>query len=436
MWARTTTLSALLASAAAISCHDSPTATLGINVGLETDAFTRAPAPTELIVNSVGLDGTVIELSRTALPADTISLGDKQLTDVAEIGVLAIDATGKPLLKGQSLYIQLGSLQTQDVSVFVQRVGETARLPNVTQQLDAPQVQVGAGRYLLGASGTTTTFYDLLLLSEAVGFPTLKRPAQSLATFGTAGIIIDDKGATTLDLSDGSQTDLNTPAGGTFAEVAGGDSIVNLLDESVFVVGGTRTTGDASLRVFNVTQAGDVSFLSFTTARKGACATYVPGRGLFVYGGAGTDSSAELIAPTSTVGTKLAFPADPVVGCAATALDNAHVLVVGGVGTAQDPNAMAPARVIDVSCASNCVPAPWMGTTPLVRADAVTIATGVGLVLGDDASGNSHLYRQTVDASVEVPLKVARRGARLVLLPNPGQAAIVGGAPSIEQYLE
>ena len=47
-----------------------------------------------------------------------------------------------------------------------------------------------------------------------------------------------------------------------------------------------------------------------------------------------------------------------------------------------------------------------------------------------------HHFRATPGGPTEIPLKVPRRGARLIGLPVNGTAAIVGGAPSIEKYVE
>ena len=422
--------------ASSTSCKDTPSATIAITTGEELDAFSRAPAPTTLIVENIGLDGKVTELSRTSLPADEISLGDKSRTEVGAFRITAIDATGKPLLKGESLFVQFGALEAASLEVFVQRTGELARFPRAPAQLEAPRVGLTVARYVFAATGTSTFLYDLLLLRPSAPLPALPRPAKSLATFGTAAIIIDEQGATTVDLSSGSASDLSAPAGGTFAEIAGGNT-TEATDGSLYVVGGTRTVGGPTTRVFAISPQGGVGFAALASSREGACATWVEGRGLFVYGGAGaTEPGGELLAPGVTLGTKLPLPPDPVKGCGATALDGSHVLVVGGVGSAADVNGAAQARVIDLACATACTPAPWQGTLPLVRAEALTLAADAALVVGDDPAGASHVFRLTPGGPKELPLRVPRRGARLIALPVKGTAAIVGGAPSIEQYRE
>ena len=417
------------------SCKDDPTATVAITVGPELDAFSRSPAPTTLIVENIGLDGTVTELSRTALPADEISLGDKSRTDVGAFRLTATDATGKALLKGESLFVQFGALQDASLQIFMQRTGELARLPNAPVALDAPRVGLTVARYVLAASGTGSFLYDLLLLKPAPSLGALPRAAKSLGAFGTAAVVIDEAGASTVDLSTGQSSDLTAPAGGTFAEIAGGASTV-AGDGAISIVGGTRATGGATARVFKIAVDGSVAFAALAAPREGACAAWVDGRGLFVYGGAGTDAAAEILAIGASVATKLPFPADPVKGCAATPLDASHVLVVGGVGSPSDVGGAAQARVIDLACTASCVPAPWMGTLPLVRAEAITFAADAALVLGDDASGASRLFRATAAGPKEITLRVPRRGARLIALPVKNTVAVVGGAPEIEQYVE
>lgn len=431
----------LLASAAGIlvlgACTDPPTATLTITTGEETDAFSRAPAPTTLLVEGMGLDGTVEQLAKTSLPTDDVSLGDKSRADIGAIRVTASDATGKALLKGETLFVQYGALENTSLEVFVQRTGELARLPRAPMTLEAPLLGVSVGRYLVAASGTDIYLYDLLRLTVLSGIPALPKPARSLVTFGAAAIVIDDQGASTFDLSAQTVGELAAPAGGTFAEVAGG-ATVYLPDGSAFVVGGTRSTGGPSARVLAITKEGGVAFASLATPREGACATWVEGRGLVIAGGT-TDpkaAGAEVLAPGSTQGAPLAYPADAVKRCGAATIDPSHVLVAGGVGSPDDVKGAAPARVLDLACAKDCKPAVWTGALPLVRAEAFALTQGAALVVGDDASGATRAFRMTSAEAREIAVKAPRRNARLVALPVAGTAAIVGGAAPIEQYVE
>lgn len=418
------------------ACSDGPTATLTLTPGDELDAFSKGPVPTTLVVESVDLDGNVQELARTALPTDDISLGDKGRTDVGSIRVRASDAAGNVVLKGETLYLQFGALENTSLEVFVQRVGELARLPRSAQALDAPLLGTTVARYVVAATGTTLSLYDLLQLQPLTGLAALPRSARSFVTFGTAAIVIDDVAASTVDLSTGSFSDLPAPEGGTFAEVAGGLT-VNAPDGSAYVVGGTRSTGGPSQRVLVISKEGVTSFASLSVPREGACATWVEGRGVVVVGGGDASAAgAELLPIGTSQGAKLAYPADAVKRCGASTLDASHVLVAGGVGSATDVAGAAPARVLDLACTADCKPVVWPGALPLVRAESFTLTPTVALIAGDDAAGATRVFRASATETREIALKAPRRNGRLVALPIKGTVAIVGGNAPIEQYVE
>jgi hypothetical protein len=431
------------AALALAACTSTPTATFTVTTGDETDAFTRSPAPTLLVVDALDLTGNAQEVARTALPADTLPLGDKARTDVGAIRVTALDAAGKQLLRGETLYVQFGALENTPLEVFVQRLGELARMPRGGAVLDAPRLGVTNARYIIAASGMQVLVYDLLTLQALSGIPSFPRAAKSLVTFGAAAIAIDEQGATTIDLSTAQTSELTAPADGSFAEVAGGMTI-SAPDGSAYVIGGTRTSGGPSQRVLSITKDGAIAFVTLAVPREGACATWVDGRGVVIVGGnvpgaAGTTNATvgvEVLAPGSGQATRLSFPADAVKGCGASTLDASHVLVAGGVGSSADVGGAAPARVVDLSCGSMCTPAIWPGPLPLVRAESFTLAPGAALVAGDDAAGASHVFRVTATESKEIPLKAPRRNARMIGLPVKGTVAIVGGAAPIEQYIE
>lgn len=418
-----------------VACSSTPTATFTLTTGEEADALTRSPAPTTLVVQALDTDGNAQELARTALPTEELSLGDKSRTDVGALRVLALDPAGKTLLRGETLYVQFGAIENAPLDVFIQRTGELARMPGSTVALDAPRLGLTVARYVVAASGTSLALYDLLLLKSLTSVPALPRPARSLVTFGTAAIVIDEAGATTVDLSTSAATDLPAPTGITFAEIAGGTTVA-LADGSAYVVGGTRTTGGPSARVLVFGKDGTVSAATLATPREGACATWVEGRGLVIVGGSATGVGAEVLAPGAVQSAPLAYAPDAVRGCGASALDASHVLVAGGVGSTADVGGAAPARVVDLACASSCAPAVWPGAMPLVRAESFTLAQDAVLVAGDDATGASRVFRATAAGTKEVPVKAARKNARLVALPIKGTVAIVGGSAPIEQYIE
>jgi hypothetical protein len=419
-WPRVSFVGVLLAS-----CSGTPDGTVNIVTGEETDVFTRAPAPVTLVTETIALDGTRTEISRAQLPVDDVRLGDQQRTAIGALGVTGLDATGKAVVRGETLHVQWGALENVALQLFVQRTGELARLPNGPAAFDPVATTVIAGRYLFGANGTSTILYDLLALKPIDGAPpVLPRPARSVASVGTAIVVIDQEGATTFELGDGSTFPLTPPSGGTFAEVAGGLR-TGSQDATQYIVGATRTSGGPTPRIFLIDAESKASFAALIVPREGACATYVEGRGLVVVGGDAAGAGAEVLAAGAPLATPLPFPPDPVRGCGAATLDTSHVLVVGG----------GSARVLDLACTQSCAPLAWPDPVPLVRAEAFALGPDAAFVVGDDESGATHAYRVSATGTREIPLRIPRRGGRL--LPTPTRALTVfGGGPGIEQYID
>jgi hypothetical protein len=149
-----------------------------------------------------------------------------------------------------------------------------------------------------------------------------------------------------------------------------------------------------------------------------------------------TGGGAEVLAVGTVQAAALPYPADAVKGCAAATLDASHVLIAGGSGSASDVDGAALTRVVDLACASDCKPAAWPGAVPLVRAEAFALAPDAALIVGDDSTGASRVFRASAGGPREIALKAPRRNARVIGLPIKGTAAVVGGAAAIEQYLE
>ena len=422
-----------------LACSSKPEGSIELLVGGETDAMTRAPAPVSLLVESVASDGTATQLTRVGLPATTIDLGDQSQDTVAQLRVTAFDADGTARVRGTSVAVQLGGLAGTTLELFVQRAGELARLPSpLADARPQPLLAAVSGRYFFVAGGSdaslalATQLYDLATYTPMASPPKLPRAPKSMALFGTVALLVDETGATWFSLADSTTADAGVPTGGSFAEIAGGASVV-ADDGSVYIVGGTRPTGDPTPRVLRLDTAGTISFVSLTTARLGATATWVVGRGLVVAGGSATGAGVEILGATATSATALSFPPDPTTGAGAAALDGAHVVFAGGV----DPmKADAKLRVVDLGCASMCTAAPWTSSLPalLVRAQAFALGDGGALVVGDDAMGVTHAARVSPTRADDVPFKAARSGARAVLLPT-GAIAVVGGAQVVETFV-
>ncbi|MBX3201020.1 MAG: hypothetical protein KF894_22965 [Labilithrix sp.] len=423
---RKRTLGAAALVGSAFACSGTLEGTVSVVTGDEVDVFSRAPAAVTLITEKIALDGTRSEIARAELPVDSVRLGAQQRTEVGALAVSGLDAAGQVVVRGETLLVQWGALENTTLEVFVQRTGELARLPRGPAAFEPELAMTVSGRFILAANGSATMLYDLLALKPLASPPALPRPARSLASFGTALLVIDHEGATTFDLSDAASYPLDAPPGGTFGEIAGG-ATVTAPDGTQYVVGATRASGGPTARVLVIDPEGSRSFAALAAPREGACAAFVPGRGLIVVGGDGAAAGAELLAPTAALAAPLPFPPDPVKGCGAAALDSAHLAVVGGGD--------GPVRVLDLACTSDCAPAPWPDTLPLARADVHALAPDVAFIVGDDAAGDTRAYRATAAGVREIPLRVPRRGARLV--PTAiGAPAVVGGAAGIEQYLD
>ena len=435
------------ASIATAACSSSDSGSIQIVTGEETDTFTRAPAPTELEIQSVDTSGKTTTLSTARLPATTVDLGSLDENTIASLRVTGLDAKGNPVVFGATLPLLFGGLNGLTVPVFVQRVGELARLPGLLgSSRQAPVLADVQGEYVFvagGASGEKTTeLYDFGGFAPLSGPPTLPLSPASAAFVGTFGWLFGADGtARYFDLQDSSSASIPALAGGSFADIAGGATIVG--DGGVqFIVGATRTTGTATGAVLQIDlndasnptyPYGAPTWLTLSAPRLGAAATWVSGRGLVVVGGDPAAPGVEIVPTGKTQGTPLPYPADPSTGVGATALSTETVLVAGGLLGAADPGA----RTIDLACAAGCAPVAWATplAVPLVSAQAFTINASTAFVVGNQAfSGATHAYTVTSSALTEVPTKASHVNARALWSPV-GSVAIVGGSSRIETFV-
>lgn len=428
------TISHLVASILALSaCSSEPGGTLQIVLGGEADALTRAPAPTTLVVESIGLDGKTSQLAKATLPTGAIDLPALDQGTIAQMRISAIDDAQVTRASGTTLPFQFGALQNSQLDVFVQRVGEFARMPSpFTANFSAPPAALMLGRYLFISNGFASQIYDLLALSPLGSPPTLPRAALTVVANGTRVLLIDGAGATWFDLSDSSSTEAVAPAGGTFAEVAGGT--VTLTETGVMIVVGATRPASPTSRVLVVGTDGALSFASLTTARAGASAVAVPGRGVAVVAGASEGAGIEILAPGSTQGSPLPFPSDPSVGTGAVALDASHLLIAGGTLSGVD----ATTRVVDLACGVACAPTPWAAQLPIQVTSSAFVSmpnrTNEWMMIGNDATGKAHALHFVGGSVREEAMRVARSSATMLPLPTGG-VAVLGGANEIESFL-
>ncbi len=432
----------VVAGALVAACGSTPSGTITLTTGGESDALTRAPAPTTLEVDAIDPDGGVTALATTKLPATSLDLGEQSQESIVDLRVQAKDDSGKVLLTGTSLPIELGALAGTSVPVFIQRTGEFARMPStLADARESPVPTLVIGRYILWSSGgsggdSSSQIYDTASLSPFSSPPSLPRVPASITEVGTDLLVIDANGASWLELSDSTTADATAPSGGSFAEVAGGITVSDGTGVS-YVVGGTRKSGDASARVLRVDTDGTLTFLALSEPRLGAGATWVSGRGLVVVGGSSAGAGAEILPPGATAAsTPLAYPADETIGISVAPLDGSRVLVAGGVDSSGNPAAI---RVLDLGCSGACAPTTWSNGPTIALSPSQLFSLGFGgnpndaLLFGDDPSGASHVFRLGPASSTEIPYKVPRRGARAVALTVPA-IAVVGGANVVESF--
>lgn len=412
-----------------LGCASTPEGTLSLVLGEETDALTRSPAPATLVLEAIDANGRASEVARAALPTSRIDLGSRSKDEFFALRVTGVDPAGKPLVWGQSIQFQAGALEDRNVPVFVQRVGEFARMPSRKEGLpQSPLLSLVAGRYVFVGSDTSFDLYDLTSYTWLDAQPKLPRPARSLVVRGTRLFVIDDQGGSLVDLSSGASADVRPPSGGSFAEVAGG-ATVSAEDGTQFVVGATRPAPE-SQRVLRVDRDGTLTFIALTAPRSGAGAAWIAGRGLFVFGGSATAPGAELVAPGEASAGALPYPpSGPSPGNYAAPLEGSRVLVIGAANPSQP-------SVVDLGCTSSCAPTPRGGALPAGAAAgpgaslvAIDARAAMLLVPGADRAfllGEGDVF--------ELPLKQGRQtGAKLLRLDN-GATIAAGGAPYLESF--
>ncbi|MDP9151033.1 MAG: hypothetical protein M3O36_13970 [Myxococcota bacterium] len=407
--------------------------------GAETDTFSRAPAPVTLRVDAVDSAGRTSSIASATLPTSNIDLGKLGQSTIASLQVTGLGASGERLVFGESLPLTFAALDGLSVPLFVQRTGELARMPNpLSDGREDPTLAVLGGRYLFVGAGSdpslalTTQLYDFASDSPVISPPLVGRAPRSLALVGTVAWLIDQAGATRFDFGSSTQGDVTAPTGATFADVAGGRTVF-AADGSQYVVGATRSSGMPTAAVLAIDSSGNhPSWLALATPRLGAAAAWVEGRGLVVVGGSASGPGVEVIGVGSASGTDLAFPSDGSTGAGAVVLDSQHVIVAGGLRPdGQD----AGVRSIDLGCAMQCAPSPWSSLpAALVSTQAFFTVGGAGvLVVGDDSSGATHVYKVTKTAASELPTKAPHTRARATIAPV-GSVVLFGGAPEIESF--
>jgi hypothetical protein len=448
-------LAVLLAGSAAMGCHSVDNGSIQIITDEEAGTFTESPAPTELQVVAVESPDASTVLATAQLPTSAIDLGTlSESAPVVSLNITGYDANKTRRVFGATLPVQYAALAGQTIPIFVQRTGEFARLPGpLTDARHAPLLAVVQGEYLLVAGGSdspvaaTTQFFDFGGFDALGAPPTLPVVPQSIAlSAGTVAWLINAGGSTYFDFSGlYPATAITAPAGGSFADVAGGATVVDP-NGAQYVVGGTRTSGAASAMVLKIDPNdltntsypyGNASWLKLGTARLGAGAAWVIGSGLVIAGGNpdATGPGAEVVNPDFSGSTAFASPADESFGVGAVGLGSQRLLLAGGVSTSlQDPGV----REVDLSCtpsaSATCVTS-W-GSLPvaLVSSQAFAFTATDGLVVGSELLGRkTRVFRLSPTSATEVLTRVPHNDARAAWSPV-GSIALFGGANDLESF--
>jgi hypothetical protein len=460
-----------VAVAGATGCSSSDSGTLKLVTG-EEDASATFAGVTNVAVNWVDSNNVSHSLAQTTWPASSINLGTIDESTTGMIEVLGTGDAGQNLVFGSVIPLQFGAFDGVTVPVFVQRVGDFARLPDAgaADIRTMPLLGVLGGRYVVIAGGAdpslamTTQLYDLLTLQAFPSPPTFPVAPESMslpgAGTGTVAYLITDAGASAYDLSDSDSGTLALPLGPemqTAADLAGGATIATP-DGTQYIVGGTRTTHDATAAILRIDTQGTPAWIALNTPRLGAAATWVEGLGLVVAGGSATGFGAELVGECQNVlnpncpdtVANIGYPADPSIGAGAAALytsPSATVVLAGGA----NPDLSDPGvRVLEPRCAPEvtdagsvpnpaCVPTVWAPiSTPIGSAQAFGMPDQASAVVvgSEPLGGQTHVFLLTSAQATELPTRVPHTNARALASPIgiAGGFFLFGGAPEIESF--
>ena len=429
----------VLLAIAMASCSSSQ-GRLSLVTGGESDVFSRSPAPTTLVVDAVDTTGARTNLATAKLPTTEIDLGELPRTNVASVQVTGKDDVGTVLVYGASVGIQFAVLEGATFPVFVQRTGEWARYPGALADGRPAPLLVATARALIVSGGSDeatamqVTGYDVGTYAALTSI-TVTRAARSMAIVNASALLVDDTGATGLDLSAGTTFDVAVPTGGSYGDVAGGPTVYGE-DGEAYIVGAGRAVGELTARVLKLDSAGKATFLTMGAPRRGAAVVWAKGRGLVVLGGsAQAPAGAELLPKAATQTIPLTFPSDPTEGASATMLNDTTVLVAGGKDGQGKPQAT---RTLDLTCAApSCAVGTWKATPALALAPTQLFTTSAttALLIGDDAVGrDAHRPSRRSErdrAHDEAPAAARPSGARGHRLHR----ARGGGSGTLESYV-
>ena len=428
-------------SAVFVACS-SPSGSIAVTLGGETDTVSRSPAVDSYIVEAVDRSGNRQTLTQAKWSSGgSVDLGQLSQSVVASIQLTGSDANANAIVWGAVPFATLGVFDGLTIPLFVQRKGEFARMPGtIADARNKPLLQRTArGVYYAGGSLggpiPPTGAYDLLLLQDFGSTLAANRVATSFAIIqlsqtnqegdSALALLIDSAGVDEFGLAtDEIYSPGSLPEGKSWADLAGGQTIVSPDDGTVYIIGSSKPDAVSSL-VLQFPQSGTGSTLE-GVRRQGAAVAWAPKRGVFVYGGSATEVGAEIITSSSQ---PLPQKSDATQGLAAVAFDSSTMLIAG---TADTPHK------IDLACTQSCAPIAWGKPLPqpLTSPSLFAIGKETFLIVGDDPSGATVAYRLSETSTDEKDLKIPRTGARAIQVET-GQVVIIGGGNATpESYVD
>ena len=410
-----------------------------ITTGQESDAWTVDPVVKNVLLEMVQSSGRTT-LAEVAAPVTEISIGtDGPSGTIATFDATGFDADANVAMQGSTVPLDVYGFEDAIIGLFMGRVGGLSRAPgDLIFPRRHPQLAILAYGYLLISGGddaqANLDVYDMVLWEAAKQQAPLPKVPGSWATTGSALspaqaklLLIDQAGATWLDLPTRETSGVNAPAGLDFADVVGGETIIGPGDIQ-YIVGATRATGPATDAVLRVDPDATLHLMKLRTPRLGAAAAMVNGQ-LLVVGGADSGAGAEVSTASGSSFTPLPFPSDPTLGAALVAPDTSTAVLAGGRDPATDE--LVGFRTMDLDCTEECAPVAIKNAAfPFDHARLFSLSADQLLAVGEDpTTGETHVF--TFDTGIghaqsEFALRVPRTGASAFMLPN-GQVGVLGG---------
>jgi hypothetical protein len=459
---------------------------------LLTDAdmgiWSASPPATRMTIELVRGDNSrelVTDLPPPSADNPVVEIGDPGDVDfgtVAHFEATGFGANGENVFRGSTVPLYLNGIGGLELPFFVGRARAWSRPPT---PLGSSHVHpllsfmhgylvVSAGDSAATADPTQVDMYDLGVVARVVQQPALPRAPKSIVVVGTAALLIDDNGATWVDLYSRDKSEAVAPGGGfSFAQVAGGDVVNDVLNGGdQYVVGATRASGPTSW-ILRVDSATHLSALSLTTPRVGASAGLVRNT-LYVSGGTVDGSTTggnveSCVSPATTMqclpvqsadmsgmpSGQVIYPPDPIAnhavveGVLPSALANPDMpapppnadgsvvtspvgFLVGGTNPVTGD--AGGIRTFNLDCPTNTCDITTRATLPaLTRTRAFFLGPSAArqlLIVGETSDGQDHAYLAdplaNPIAATEIALRQPRKGASVSLFPN-GLVGVVGG---------